>query len=119
MIKPLSELINKISKANTADGVKSPQAVVEMDLNEIRRVRGVTQNQIAKTLQITQPGVSQLEKRNNIYISTLRSYLSCLNAQLELIAIFPDGTKIVITGFNSLDLTTSETDHSSSVTQFQ
>lgn len=104
MTKPLSELIRKISKnVDTAASAKAAEMLAVMDLNEIRKVRHITQNQIAEALQITQPSVAQLEKRNDIYISTLRNYLSSIGAQLELIASFPDGTKISIAGFKYLN----------------
>ncbi len=104
MAKPLSELIEKISKnVDIAASAKAAEMLAEMDLNEIRKVRHITQNQVADALQITQPSVAQLEKRNDIYISTLRGYLSSLGAKLELVASFPDGTKISISGFNYLN----------------
>lgn len=100
MARPLSELIRKVSK-NIENAANAKAA--EMDLDEIRRARHLTQNQVAETLQITQPSVAQLEKRNDVYISTLRNYLSSIGAELELVASFPDGTKISIAGFNSLN----------------
>ncbi len=104
MAKPLSKLIEKISKeVNAAAIAKAAEMLAEMDLDELRKVCHVTQNQVAEALQITQPSVAQLEKRNDIYISTLRSYLLALGARLELVACFPDGRKIPVSGFNYLN----------------
>jgi len=104
MAKPLSELMQKVSKSvESAATARAAEILAEMDLDEIRKVRHITQNQVAETLQITQPSVAQLEKRTDVYISTLRNYLSSIGAKLELMAIFPDGTKISIAGFNSLN----------------
>lgn len=104
MARPLSELIRKVSKnVENAANAKAAEMLAEMDLDEIRKVRHLTQNQVAEALQITQPSVAQLEKRNDVYISTLRNYLSSVGAKLELVASFPDGTKISIAGFNSLN----------------
>jgi DNA-binding transcriptional regulator YiaG len=109
MAKPLSALIGKISKeVERAASIKAAEILAEMDLNEIRRAHKVTQNQVAEALKITQPSVAQLEKRDDVYISTLRSYLSSMGAKLELVASFPDGTKISIAGFNQHFNATSE-----------
>lgn len=105
MAKPLSELIKKIpSKVNAEACVKAAEMLAEMNLVEIRKTQHVTQNQIAQTLSIKQPSVAQLEKRSDIYISTLRSYLSSLGVKLDLVASFPDGTKVTVAGFNDLKL---------------
>ncbi|QBR83838.1 transcriptional regulator [Legionella israelensis] len=104
MAKPLSDLIKKVPKrVDVEASAKAAEMLAEMDLTEIRRIRHITQHQVAEALQIKQPSVAQLEKRNDIYISTLRNYLSSLGANLELIASFPDGTKISISGFTYLN----------------
>ncbi|KTC66056.1 putative transcriptional regulator, XRE family (plasmid) [Legionella adelaidensis] len=104
MAKPLSELIGKVSKdIEIAAGAKAAEMLAEMDLEDIRKARHITQNQVAKALNIKQPSIAQLEKRNDIYISTLRNYLSSIGAKLELVASFPDGTRISIAGFSYLN----------------
>ena len=103
MAKPLSELIKKIpSKVNAEASVKAAEMLAEMNLIDIRKTHHVTQHQVAEALHVKQPSVAQLEKRSDIYISTLRSYLSSLGVKLELVASFPDGTKVTIAGFNQL-----------------
>ena len=103
MAKPLSELIKKIpSKVNAEASVKAAEMLAEMNLIDIRKTLHVTQHQVAEALCVKQPSVAQLEKRSDIYISTLRGYLSSLGVKLELVANFPDGTKVTIAGFNQL-----------------
>jgi len=103
MSKPLSDLIKKIpNKINAEASVRAAEMLAEMNLMDIRKTQRVTQNQVAEALCIKQPSVAQLEKRSDIYISTLRSYLSSLGVKLELVASFPDGTKVTIVGFNQL-----------------
>jgi len=48
----------------------------EMTLQELRRARKLTQVRLAKTLGITQDGVSRLEKRSDLLLSTLRKSLA-------------------------------------------
>ena len=47
----------------------------ELTLREIRKARKLTQKKIAKSLRIGQEGVSKIEKRSDLLISTLRSYV--------------------------------------------
>lgn len=101
MAKPLSELIKKLpSRVDAEASVQAAEMLAEMNLTEIRKTRKVTQNQVAEALEVKQPSVAQLEKRDDIYISTLRNYLSSLGVKLELVARFPDGTRVTIAGFN-------------------
>jgi DNA-binding XRE family transcriptional regulator len=44
----------------------------EMTLRELRRARKLTQVRMAKSLGVTQDGVSRLEKRSDLMLSTLR-----------------------------------------------
>lgn len=97
MTKPLSELTRKVSKmVHAAARVKAAKILTDMSLSEIRKTRGITQNDVAELLNIKQSSVAQLEKREDTYISTLRNYLHALGGELELTARFPDGTKINI-----------------------
>ena len=97
MAKPLSSLTKKIStRVNTAANIKAAELLTEMTLAELRRSRNITQNEIANTLEMRQPSVAQLEKREDTYISTLRNYIHALGGELEITARFPDGSKVNI-----------------------
>ena len=63
-------------------------------LGALRRARTLTQVQLAKTLDVTQAQVSRIEHQADLYLSTLRSYLQAMGAELELIARFEDGTRV-------------------------
>lgn len=52
-----------------------------VELSEIRREAGVTQAELAAQLCITQGSVSQLERRDDVLLSTLSEYLTALGAQ--------------------------------------
>lgn len=97
MAKPLSELLKKVSpEVKAAASVKAAEMLVEMTLAELRQQRGKTQVDVAQSLGIQQPNVAQLEKRDDIYLSTLRKYVEVLGGQLELVARFPDGASACI-----------------------
>jgi DNA-binding transcriptional regulator YiaG len=92
MPKKFSELEAKMSperRARTAQKVK--EALAEMPLNELRNARGLSQQMLAEALHIQQPAIAKLEKRTDMYISTLRSHIKAMGGELEVIAHFPDG----------------------------
>ncbi len=62
-----------------------------MPLQELRHARNLSQEQLAQTLSVKQAAVSKLEKRTDMYISTLRNFIKAMGGDLEIIATFPDG----------------------------
>jgi DNA-binding XRE family transcriptional regulator len=70
----------------------------EMTLQELRRARRLTQVRMAKTLGITQDGVSRLEKRSDLLLSTLRKTVEAMGGTLSLIVEFPDRDPVVLSG---------------------
>jgi len=70
----------------------------EMTLRELRRARKLTQVRMAKTLGITQDSVSRLEKRSDLLLSTLRKAVQAMGGNLSLVAEFPDGAPVVLSG---------------------
>ncbi len=71
----------------------------EMNLREVRRIRKLTQTRLSKKLKIGQEGVSRIEKRSDLYLSTLRSYLEGVGGELTLMVKFPDRPPVILTGF--------------------
>ena len=71
----------------------------EMNLREMRRLRKVTQARLSKKLKIGQEGVSRIEKRTDLYLSTLRNYVEGLGGKLSLTVEFPDRKPLTLTGF--------------------
>lgn len=63
----------------------------EMALADLRRARRLTQETIAEMLGNRQAAVSKIERRTDMYVSTLRRYVEALGGELEIIAHFPDG----------------------------
>lgn len=50
-----------------------------------------TLSALAEVLHIQQPAVAKLEKRTDMYLSTLRSHIEAMGGELEVVARFPDG----------------------------
>jgi hypothetical protein len=70
----------------------------ELNLRELRRLRKLTQARLSKKLKIGQEGVSRIEKRTDLYLSTLRSYVEGVGGKLTIMAEFPDRSPVFLTG---------------------
>ena len=87
-----SELRAKMSSEARAEARRlAGQDLKEMPLHELRAARHLTQQQLAKTLDMTQAAVSQLEQRTDVYLSTLENFVEAVVGRLEMCAVFPDG----------------------------
>lgn len=75
----------------------------EMTLRELRHARRLTQVRMAKALGITQDGVSRLEKRSDLLLSTLRKTVKAMGGNLSLVAEFPDRPPVVLLGISEAD----------------
>jgi DNA-binding XRE family transcriptional regulator len=49
------------------------EAAIVMRLYQLREERNLTQENLAKVLEINQGAISRVEKRTDMYVSTLRS----------------------------------------------
>ncbi len=65
-------------------------------LGALRRIAGRAQADIATALDIRQPSVSKIERQADIYLSTLRGYVSALGGTLELRVTLPDQPPLII-----------------------
>ena len=61
-----------------------------MDLAEVRRALKLSQEEIGQALQIKQGSVAKIEKRADMYVSTLRRFIEAMGGELEIVARFPD-----------------------------
>jgi len=64
--------------------------ILQFQLDDLRRARGITQEELAVELGIRQPSVSRLENGDDAKLSTLRAYVEALGGRLELAAVFDD-----------------------------
>lgn len=67
-----------------------------MTLRDLRKAMKKTQVEIAKALDIGQEGVSRLEKRTDMLLSTLDGYVKAMGGGLNLVVTFPDRAPVVI-----------------------
>ena len=64
----------------------------EMALDELREAREMTQVHLAKILGVNQAAVSKLERRADMYVSTLHDFVKAMGGELKITARFPEGT---------------------------
>jgi len=102
MARKFSELRAGMSPASRARAeAKARSMLAEMPLHELRQARGLSQKMLAEILQVQQPSIAKMERRADMYISTLRSHIEAMGGELEVIARFPDGA-IKISNFADL-----------------
>ena len=105
MGRNLDEVIKSLpADRQTKIAVLSQKKIEDMiahavTLTDFRKAVGKTQAVVAKDLGINQHAVSQLEKRSDTYVSTLRRFLKSLGLTLELSVIDKNGVRIKLPNF--------------------
>ncbi len=103
MARKFRELEAKMSaEAIARSDTRYRRMAAKMPLHELRRARGLSQETLARALHVKQPHIARIEKRTDIYISTLRETIEAMGGTLDIVARFPDG-KVKITNFSSID----------------
>ena len=92
MTKHFSALRSRMSAdAQSRSEAKAQAMLQEMPLQELRLARGLSQKALADILGVQQPAIAKMEKRTDMYLSTLRSHIQAMGGELDIIAHFPDG----------------------------
>ncbi|MGH9604608.1 MAG: XRE family transcriptional regulator [Terracidiphilus sp.] len=87
-----SDLRAKMSPEAQAESKRlAGKMLAEMPLEQLRAARQLTQTNLAQVLGVNQSAVSKLEKRTDMYLSTLRSYIEAMGGTLDIQAVFPEG----------------------------
>jgi hypothetical protein len=100
MAKSFRELRKKMSPERQARAkARTEELLAELALQELRRALNLTQEEVAAAMQMNQGAVSKMEHQSDIYVSTLRKFISAMGGQLKLVASFPD-REVVISQFD-------------------
>lgn len=98
-----SDLRARMSAESQVRAKSKAQAMLEeMPLHELRQARGLSQKKLAEILNVQQPSIAKLEKRTDMYLSTLRNHIEAMGGELDIIARFPDGA-VKIINFSELN----------------
>jgi transcriptional regulator with XRE-family HTH domain len=100
MPRNVNEMIKNLPAAQRGkvEARASQLIAEEMTLQELRRARKLSQVRVAKELGIGQEGVSKIEKRADLMISTLRKMVEAMGGSLALVAQFPDSEPVILSG---------------------
>jgi predicted transcriptional regulator len=92
MAKSFKELQARMSpEARAHSEVKAERMIQEMALDELRTALDLTQEQLAEVLHVRQAAISKVERRSDMFISTLRKIVEAMGGKLEIRAVLPGG----------------------------
>jgi hypothetical protein len=77
------------------------KSLAAMPLDQLRKAQQMTQLQLAEIFGVNQGGVSKIEHRSDICVSTLAEYIEAMGGRLEIRAVFKD-REVRITKFEEL-----------------
>jgi transcriptional regulator with XRE-family HTH domain len=87
--------LKELPASQRSDSLSPEQRVAAMPLDALRDAKQLTQVQIAQLLKISQGAVSKVERRTDMFVSTLRNYVRAIGGDLEIRAVFPDGDVLI------------------------
>ena len=93
MAKKFNTLRDKMSpESRSPSRALAAKYRAEMPLNELREALEITQVHLARILKVNQAAVSKMERRTDMYVSTLQDFIKAMGGELKITAKFPDGT---------------------------
>ena len=96
MAKPFKNLVEKMSpQSRERVRKRTAEMHAEMALQELRRARELTQQEIAGRLHMNQAAISKLEHQSDMYVSTLRRFVAAMGGELCIVARFPQGDVVI------------------------
>src|SRR6202167_4106055 len=97
MARRYKELQARMDPASLAENRhRVREELQRMALEELRSARQLTQTDMAEMLDVPQSSISRIERRADMYLSTLRNYVHALGGVLQIQAVFPEGGAVVI-----------------------
>ncbi len=91
--RPFTELLDELRKdPERAERIDAMRRGIEdaLALARLREGAGLTQQDLATALDVTQANVSRIERSGDLYLSTLRRYVEAMGGALEVVAVFPE-----------------------------
>ena len=105
MTTTLKGKINKLSVTRRKKINERAKTLIaqEMSLRDIRKALELTQADISAKLHMNQEAISRLERRSDLLLSTLVSYIKAMGGELNLTAKFPNRPPITLSGFSDIE----------------
>lgn len=98
MAKSLNDKLKTLPKSRQELIKKRANELIaeEMTLRDLRIALNKTQIDLCKALNIRQDGISRLEHRSDMLLSTLNKYISAMGGTLKITAEFPNRPPVII-----------------------
>ena len=95
---PIDETLERLPAERQARVKARAKQIIaeELALRELRKLRQVTQEEVARRLGGRQVYISRLERRADMKLSTLKNYVEAIGGELQLVVTFPEGTEALI-----------------------
>jgi transcriptional regulator with XRE-family HTH domain len=104
MARNFKELHAKMDPARRSENQQRVRDELQrMALDELRSAKQLTQADMAEMLDVPQSSISRIERRADMYLSTLRNYIHAMGGALQIQAVFPDGGTVVIDRFGDYE----------------
>ena len=95
---------SKLTPEQLQENTRAAEEIVtRMKLDELRRARHLSQAQLAEALETDQGAISRMERRTDLYVSTLRRFIEAAGGELCITARFPDGDPVELEGFGDIE----------------
>ena len=112
MAKNFKELQEKMPReARLRSEASAEKMISEMGLAELRAAMDMTQESLANALHVKQASISKMERRSDMYISTLSKIIEAMGGELQIVAKMPNGN-VKIRQFTQIRQEESETAYS-------
>ena len=100
MARSLNDKVQALSidRQNSIQERANELIAEEMTLRDLRLALKKTQEDLGTVLHMKQDGISRLEKRSDMLISTLNKYINAMGGTLKSIAEFPNRPSVEIHG---------------------
>lgn len=82
---------------------KTEQLLAGTPFHALEQARRLSKKLLVKVLDIDEPSIAKIEKRTDMYLSTLRTHIQAMGGELEVVAHFPCGS-ISINNFSELEV---------------
>lgn len=109
MAKNFKELQEKMPReVRLRSEALAEKMIAEMGLAELRAAMDMTQESLANALHVKQASISKMERRSDMYISTLSKIIEAMGGELQIVAKMPNGN-VKIRQFTQIRQDESET----------
>lgn len=105
----MGKLSGKVIEA-TPEATSGSRVAIGKSLQDLRKLSGLTQKDLASKLKIGQTALSKLESRDDLHVSTLKSYVEALGAKLRIDAAFERTSSLALKMTNAFEASWGQDD---------